>query len=101
MEIFLGSLIIIIFLLLFFVINLLRKNERYEDIIEEQNSSLETQNQTLLNIFNELRESRDFINKVDEKGIFQSDDEVGTFFSYLIKIQESLDSYFLENNNNA
>jgi len=101
MEILLGSLIIIVILLCFLTINLLRKSERYEDMIEDQNQLLNNQNQTLLNIFNSLKESRDFINKVDDQGIFQSDDEVGTFFGYLKDIQTTLDSYFTDNNNNA
>jgi len=101
MEILLGSLIIIVILLCLLTVNLLRKSERYEDMIEDQNQLLNNQNQTLLNIFNSLKESRDFINKVDDQGIFQSDDEVGTFFGYLKDIQTTLDSYFTDNNNNA
>lgn len=101
MEILLGSLIIVIVVLSFLIVNLLRKSERYEDMIEDQNKTISNQNQTILNIFNSLRESRNFINKVDEKGIFQSDDEVGTFFGYLKDIQTTLDSYFTDNNNNA
>ena len=101
MKILLGVLIILTLLLLFLVFNLLRKSERYEDMIEDQNDLLDSQNKTLLNIFNQLKESRDFINNVDERGIFQSDDEVGTFFGYLKEIQNSLESFFTEKNNNA
>lgn len=84
----------VILILIYIIFNLLRKNEKYEDIIEEQNILVESQNNTLNEIYIEITKSKEFINTVDEKGIFQGDDEVGIFFGYLKNIQSSLDEYF-------
>ena len=38
------------------------------------------------------------LRKLDEKGVFQSDDEVGYFFDKLKEIQKELDTYMLPEN---
>ena len=38
------------------------------------------------------------LRKLDEKGVFQSDDEVGYFFNKLKEIQSELDKYMLPEN---
>jgi len=82
--------IIISGLLLYSTINLLLKVEKLEDQMIEQNK-------VMLSIVKNIEEAREFINKVDERGIFQSDDEVGTFFGYLKEIQSTLDQYAISN----
>jgi len=71
-------------------INLLIKIEKMEDAMIEQNK-------TMLSIDSNIKEAKKFIDTVDEKGIFQADDEVGTFFGYLQEIQKTLNQYALNN----
>ena len=55
--------------------NLLKKNERLEDIIEENT-------ERYINIYNTLKE-------IDLKGAFEADDEVGSTFKEIKNIIES------------
>lgn len=87
-----GFLFIILSIGIFSIVNLLKKLESYEDIVEFQQKYLESISNTIL-------ESRKFINTLDEKGIFQSDDEVGLFFNGLKSIQQDLNKFIIESNN--
>lgn len=69
-------------------INLLIKIEKMEDAMIEQNK-------VMLSIDTNIKEAKKFIDSVDERGIFQADDEVGTFFGYLQEIQKTLNQYAL------
>lgn len=71
--------------------NLLRKNEKYEDIIEEQLVYLRS-------VSNTIKEAQTIIDTVDEKGTFRSDDEVGIFFETLKDITTTISSYRLPSN---
>ena len=71
--------------------NLLLKNERYEDITVAQQDYL-------LRISELIKDSKMHLQKLDEKGVFQSDDEVGYFFEQMKKVQEELDRYTLQEN---
>ena len=88
-------LVTIIILSIFIVIlgiairNLLLKNERYEDITVAQQDYL-------LRISELIKDSKMHLHKLDEKGVFQSDDEVGYFFEQMKKVQEELDRYTLQ-----
>tara|TARA_R100001015_G_C4448467_1_gene39454 strand:+ start:35 stop:325 length:291 start_codon:yes stop_codon:yes gene_type:complete len=66
--------------------NLLRKNERQEDIISTQNEYIQT-------ISNLMSESNKKIKEIDSKQIFQSDDEIGWFFKGIKEIQELINEY--------
>ena len=66
--------------------NLLRKNERQEDIINTQNEYIQT-------ISNLMSESNKKIKEIDSKQIFQSDDEIGWFFNGIKEIQELINEY--------
>jgi hypothetical protein len=80
--------IIILSLLVIFLIystfNLLRKLELYEDTIEESDKNLVGIEQELIKVVNNLR-------RVDSKGIFEDDDEVGQTFKQILKIIEGLE----------
>ena len=69
--------------------NLLLKNERYEDITVAQQ-------EYLLRISELIKDSKMHLQKLDDKGVFQSDDEVGYFFEQMKKVQEELDRYTLQ-----
>ena len=66
--------------------NLLRKNERQEDIISTQNEYIQT-------ISTIMSESNKKIKEIDSKQIFQSDDEIGWFFKGIKEIQELINEY--------
>ena len=66
--------------------NLLRKNEKAEDIILSQNEFIEKFRQMVQTTSTRL-------NKIDEKGTFESDDEIGWFFDELKKLQNALSQF--------
>tara|TARA_R110002049_G_scaffold258725_1_gene434501 strand:- start:41 stop:334 length:294 start_codon:yes stop_codon:yes gene_type:complete len=66
--------------------NLLKKNEKQEDIINTQNNYIQT-------ISTIMTESDKKIKEIDSKQIFQSDDEIGWFFSGIKEIQGLINEY--------
>jgi hypothetical protein len=66
--------------------NLLRKVEKQEDIIKEQDEYIKV-------IVEAIEYSNVRLKEVDEKGAFQGDDEIGWFFKNLKELQEALDQY--------
>tara|TARA_B100002019_G_C21225642_1_gene577216 strand:+ start:1129 stop:1437 length:309 start_codon:yes stop_codon:yes gene_type:complete len=75
-----GTLIIFIYILR----NLLIKVEKYEDEVVKLQDTLST-------IQNTLADSKKHLNQLDERGVFESDDEVGYFFEQLKTVQDELD----------
>jgi type II secretory pathway pseudopilin PulG len=70
--------------------NLLRKNEKQEDILAGY--------MTYLNkISDYIEETGKRIKEIDQKGTFESDDEIGFFFENLKNIQKVLDSFNVKN----
>lgn len=90
-------LILSISLVLLFIIsviairNLLIKVEKYEDITSDQTKYLQ-------NISNLIADSQKHLKSLDERGVFQSDDEVGYFFEQMKNVQKELDRYMLPEN---
>ena len=66
--------------------NLLKKNEKQEDIIKTQNEYIQT-------ISTLMTESNKKIKEIDSKQIFQSDDEIGWFFKGIKEIQDLINEY--------
>lgn len=86
------SLLVVGFLLglsLVGIVNLLKALEKHEDMVELQSNYL-------LGISKLIVESKEYLQTLDERGIFQSDDEVGTFFQAMKDVQEELNKYVLE-----
>jgi predicted translin family RNA/ssDNA-binding protein len=75
----------------YIVYNLLSKLEKYEDIVQDQVKYLQ-------NISDAVGESKRHLDTLDEKGVFQSDDEIGEFFNQLRYVQEELNRYMLPKN---
>ena len=70
--------------------NLMRKNEKQEDIL--------TGYMTYLNKISDYIEITDKrLKEIDQKGSFESDDEVGFFFKQLKNIQSVLNSFNVKN----
>ena len=78
--------IVLLAVISYVIINLLRKNEKFEEMIEMQNQYIET-------ISNLMRESDKKVKEIDSKQIFQSDDEIGWFFTGIKEIQEVINEY--------
>ena len=74
----------------FFIIrNLVKKNENQEDIIKEYEDFIIKQSEAINACDQRLK-------KVDDKGVFQSDDEIGWMFKEILKIQEALNEFTLK-----
>jgi len=82
-------LLILIIVFLYTTFNLLRKNEKYEDLVEGYRVFI-------LRFQQQVKESDKRIQEIDSKGTFSSDDEVGYFFNELKKIQDSLTNFRVE-----
>ena len=84
LTIVLLSIIVVVFV--FTTINLLKKNEKQEDILLGYLKYLD-------NISRVIEVSDDKIKKTDIKGSFEGDDEVGHFFKTIKQIQEVLNDF--------
>ena len=67
----------------FTTFNLLNKNEKAEDIIVSYQEHINNLNE-------EIIKSEKRLNEIDQRGIFQSDDEIGWFFNEVKKIKRNL-----------
>ena len=80
---------VLVVVLGFTTFNLLKKNEKAEDVVVSYEKHI-----------NEIDEVIQFINKrvqeIDSKGTFSSDDEVGFFFERLKLLNELLKDYRLK-----
>lgn len=90
-NIIIGILVAFLILLLYIIRNLLLKNEKYEDVVQDQT-------QYLQNVSNAIGEGQKHLKNLDEKGVFQSDDEVGYFFEQMKYVQDELNRYMLPEN---
>ena len=85
-NIIIGGLVGIILIFFYILRNLLLKVERYEDEVEKQIKYIE-------NISEIINKSQTHIKNLDEKGVFESDDETGAFFDTLKGIQTNIDQF--------
>jgi len=86
-----GLLGLLLIVSIFAIYNLLVKVEKYEDVVQDQVKYLN-------NISATIAEAKMHLQKLDESGTFQSDDEVGYFFKQLQNVQEELNRYMLPTN---
>jgi|TARA_B110000977_G_scaffold6155_1_gene8655 hypothetical protein len=78
---------VLIFGTLFYIIwNLMKKNERLEDMNGQQNTYIQ-------NVSTLMSESNRKLKEIDSKQIFESDDEIGWFFKGIKEIQELINEY--------
>ena len=77
--------------------NLLRKNEKLEDMVENQSKILSGYMSYLNKITDIIEHSDKRLKEIDSKGSFKSDDEVGFFFEQLMSIQEILNKFNIKN----
>ena len=84
LTIVLLSIIVVVFV--FTTINLLKKNEKQEDILLGYLKYLD-------NMSRVIEVSDEKIKKTDIKGSFEGDDEIGHFFQTIKQIQEVLNDF--------
>jgi uncharacterized membrane protein YukC len=70
--------------------NLLKKNEKQEDILASYLLYMDQLSKI-------IEHSDERLQKIDSKGTFQSDDEIGWFFEQIKVIQERLNNFKIEN----
>jgi hypothetical protein len=80
---------VLVVILGFTTFNLLRKNEKQEDILAEYLNYLDTLSKVIETSDKKLKE-------IDRAGTFKSDDEVGQFFDSIQKIQDILNDFKLK-----
>ena len=66
--------------------NLLKKNEKCEDVIKSYENYM-------INLSNIIEFSDNKLKEIDRKGTFTGDDEVGYFFQQLKYLQEQLNNF--------
>ena len=66
--------------------NLLRKNEKAEDIITSQSTFVD-------NLSEQIEVSQKRLDEIDQKGTFKGDDEIGWFFNEIKIIQNELSRF--------
>ena len=81
-NIIVGISVVINIILLIGVRNLLKQNEQLEDRLVETNNSVK----------NSVQASLDNMRKLDNKQVFEKDDEVGVSFNEIKKIIEDLNN---------
>ena len=86
LEIIIGILGFSVVVLGFTTFNLLNKNEKAEDIIVSYQEHINNLNE-------EIIKSEKRLNEIDQRGIFQSDDEIGWFFNEVKKIKRNLTKF--------
>ena len=89
LEITIGILSLLVVILGYTTFNLLRKNEKAEDIILSQNSFINK-------LSEQIDTSQKRLNKIDEKGTFHGDDEIGWFFNEVKIIQNDLSRFKID-----
>tara|TARA_R100000084_G_C4592298_1_gene119054 strand:- start:405 stop:689 length:285 start_codon:yes stop_codon:yes gene_type:complete len=85
-TIIISILSVLVVILGFTTFNLLRKNEKQEDILAEYLTYLDQLSRAIEASDKKLKE-------IDEKGTFKSDDEVGYFFKSVQSIQSILNDF--------
>ena len=85
----LSVLSVLVVILGFTTFNLLRKNEKQEDILAEYLNYLDGLSKTIDASDKKLKE-------IDQAGTFKSDDEVGYFFQSIQGIQDILNDFRLK-----
>ena len=88
MEILITLLIIAVITLGYTTYNLLRKNEKQEDVLAAYLLYMD-------NLSKIIEHSSKLLKKIDTKGTFESDDEIGWFFEQIKVIQERLNNFKL------
>lgn len=91
MGVLVGVLCLLVVVSVYVIFNLNRKVTKQEEILKYQVGYLR-------NVSYLIEESKIYIEQLDEKGAFRSDDEVGVFFNFMKEIQATINTYRLPEN---
>jgi hypothetical protein len=80
---------VLVVILLFTTLNLLKKNEKQEDVLVGYLNYLDKISKTI-----EISDKK--LKEIDRAGTFKSDDEVGQFFKSIQQIQDILNDFQLK-----
>ena len=83
---------LIIVVLSFTTYNLLKKNEKCEDVIKSYENYM-------INLSNVIETSNKKLKEVDRAGMFEKDDDVGQIFQSILKIQDILNEFNIRKTN--
>lgn len=89
LEIIIGILGLLVVIFGYTTFNLLRKNEKAEDIIISQSDFINK-------ISSQIEISQKRLSEIDQKGTFQGDDEIGWFFNEVKIIQNDLSRFKID-----
>ena len=78
---------LVVVILGYTTINLLLKNERYEDVVQDYRQFFTALAQKVIESDKKLKDA-------DQRGLFASDDEVGSIFMEVKSIHDSLSNFF-------
>jgi len=81
-----NGIIIFVGIIGYIIWNLMKKVEKLESMID-------IQEKYIIDFYDLIKQSEAKIKEIDSKQLFQSDDEVGFFFTNLKTIQEALSDY--------
>ena len=81
-----GGLVGILLIFIYILRNLMLKVEKYEDEVEKQVEYIQS-------ISELINKSQTHIQNLDERGVFESDDETGVFFEAIKGVQEKLNQF--------
>lgn len=87
-----GILVVLLIVCVYIIRNLLVKLERIEDLVLDYEKYFNQITET-------LTDGQKHLKNLDERGVFQSDDEVGYFFRELKQVQEQLNQYITAKTN--
>lgn len=90
-----GSLLIISIIM---IIRLLKRNENLTELIIQQQEYIEKQDKYISNFSDTLKYCSDRLKEIDEKGIFQGDDEIGWFFNEVKGLKNILNNFIVDKN---
>jgi len=81
-----NVLVIILGVIGYVIWNLMKKAEKLESMIS-------VQEKYIMDFYDLVKQSEVKIKEIDDKQLFQSDDEIGFFFTNIKNIQEALSDY--------
>lgn len=85
---------IFLFVSVYANINLYKKYDELESVSKELEVSIKENEEFIVSIKNRVMSQRSYLKQLDNRGAFESDDEVGYFFKELKKIINDISTYF-------
>lgn len=80
------SLVLVLLVCFYVIFNLLKKNEKLEDMVVYSDSYIKK-------FYSLISQSDEKLKLLDDKGSFKSDDEIGFFFNNVKEMQSILNEY--------